>query len=111
MIVSIHREDARGNVYTLMEEQLTVPAGFESDGASVPRFFWRIIFPPGDPKAIRAAFKHDYIYRCLPAGWTRKDTDKIFRRNLLEDGVKRWKANLAYVGLRLFGFASFGRQK
>ena len=57
MLVDIHKEDKRGNVYTMREpgglgivwrgKCFLVPYGFESDGASVPRFFWRLIFPPG----------------------------------------------------------------
>ena len=47
--VEVHQADERGNVFTLLEELhwggITVPAGFESDGASVPRFFWRAVFP------------------------------------------------------------------
>ena len=51
--VLISRSDRQGNVYTLLERltlllpsgSLTVPAGFRSDGASVPRFFWRLVFP------------------------------------------------------------------
>lgn len=50
MKIEVHKSDEMGNVYRLLEpltyENLTVPEGFESDGASVPRFFWRIVFPP-----------------------------------------------------------------
>ena len=77
MLVDIHKSDAMGNVFTLCEPltypdqggstdeagrqprhfeadvRLTVPVGFSSDGASVPRFFWRVVFPPGDQKALR----------------------------------------------------------
>ncbi len=65
MLIDIHTSDEMGNVFTLREELsyggLTVPAGFESDGASVPRFFWRIVFPPGDNRALRAAFLHEWF--------------------------------------------------
>ena len=48
--ITIHQEDERGNVYALRQElryqDLIVPIGYESDGASVPRFFWRYVFPP-----------------------------------------------------------------
>ena len=111
MKVEIHRSDEMGNVYRLLEpltyEDLTVPAGFESDGASVPRFFWRIVFPPGDTKALRAAFLHDYIYRTHPAGWTKAQADDLFRKILIEDGVSRTSAALAYYGVRLFGGSSW----
>ena len=107
MLVDVHISDAMGNVYTLREDLtyggLTVPAGFSSDGASVPRFFWRVVFPPGDTRALRAAFLHDYIYRTHPAGWTKSAADELFRKLLIEDGVSRNSANMAYWGVRLFG--------
>ena len=105
--VEVHRADDRGNVYTLLEDlrwgNITVPAGFESDGASVPRFFWRAVFPPGDSQALRAAFLHDYIYRKKPEGWTRAEADNLFYDVLVIEGVPKWRARLAYWGVRLFG--------
>jgi len=107
MKIDVHQSDEMGNVYTLLEPLtcggLTVPAGFESDGASVPRFFWRIVFPPGDYRALEAAFLHDFIYRTHPEGWTRAQADELFRSLLIENGVPRLSANLAYWGVRLFG--------
>lgn len=109
--IRVHREDERGNVYTLLKPVrwcgLTVPAGFESDGASVPRFFWRLVFPPGDSRALFAAIVHDYIYRTHPKGWTRKEADDTFRSLLLEDGVPAANARRAYWGVRLFGKSSW----
>ena len=109
--IRVHQEDARGNVYTLIKSikwhGLTVPAGFESDGASVPRFFWRYVFPPGDSRAMFAAFIHDFIYRTHPQGWTRKAADEAFRSLLLEDGVSKSRARRAYWGVRLFGGSSW----
>jgi len=109
--VEVHRADDRGNVYTLLEDlrwgNITVPAGFESDGASVPRFFWRLVFPPGDADALRAAILHDYIYREHPAGWTRADADRLFYMILVADGVPKFRALLAYWGVRLFGWRSW----
>ena len=107
MLIDVHKTDEQGNVFTLREDlhykDLTVPAGFSSDGASVPRFFWRIVFPPGDQGAIRAAFLHDWIYRTHPAGWSREAADGLFLNVLLEDCVPKSSAYLAYWGVRLFG--------
>ena len=111
MLVDVHQSDEMGNVYTLREPltcgDLTVPAGFSSDGASVPRFFWRIVFPPGEPGALRAAFLHDFIYRTHPEGWSRAAADELFRKLLIEDGISRTSASLAYWGVRLFGGSSW----
>lgn len=109
--LSVHKEDSRGNVYTLRQElryhDLIVPVGYESDGASVPRFFWRYVFPPGEPRALRAAFLHDYVYREHPQGWTRKKADRMFLEVMLADGMDSCRAKKAYWGVRLFGYRSW----
>ena len=110
--IKIHEEDAKGNVYELMFPPvryagLVVPVGFRSDGASVPRFFWRLVFPPGDTHALKAAFVHDYIYRTHPEGWSRVRADKVFLALLIEGGVPIPRALLAYMGVRLFGRRSW----
>ncbi len=107
MKIEVHQSDEMGNVFTLLEPlicgRITVPAGFKSDGASVPRLFWRIVFPPGDQKALRAAFVHDYLYRTHPEYWDKKTADELFYYMLVNDGVSRFSASLAYWGVRLFG--------
>lgn len=112
MLVDIHKEDDKGNVYTLKERirvrwqgrRLNVPKGFQSDGASVPRIFWRLVFPSSDTTALRAAFCHDYIYRTHPQGWTKAEADQMFYDVLVRDGVPKWRAWLAYMGVKYFGF-------
>lgn len=112
MLISVHQEDNYGNVYTLREplfvdlgsgEPVRVPAGFKSDGASVPRLFWRCVFPPGDSRALRAAFVHDYLYRVPVPGWNRISADRIFLALLIADGMPIGSAVTAYIGIRIFG--------
>ncbi len=113
MLVDILKEDEQGNVYVLREpggltvewhgKSVTVPYEFRSDGASVPRFFWRWVFPPGDTRALRAAFVHDWLYRIHPDGWTKAEADQLFRELLVEDGMPERFARRAYWGVRLFG--------
>ena len=115
MTIDMHRSDDMGNVYTLREpihyRELTVPVGFESDGASVPRFFWRLVFPPGDVQALRAAFLHDFIYRTHPEGWDRAKADDLFYEVLVADGVPKWRAWLAWSGVRLGGASAWNKAK
>jgi hypothetical protein len=112
MLVDIKTTADKGRVFRLMEPlriewrdkpALNIPWGFRSDGASVPRFFWRLVFPKGDEKALRAAFVHDWIYQTHPAGWTKEEADLLFYELLREDGVPTWRAWLAYKGVDLFG--------
>lgn len=115
MIVDIHTPDSNGDFITLMVPEtvifegkiITVPAGFSYDGASVPRFFWRAVFPPVHAKSRRAALFHDYLYRVQPDGWTRGEADELFLALLIEDGTSKCRAALAYYGLRVFGGAAW----
>lgn len=111
LVVRIDADNERGDVYTLIKPVkrygLEIPAGFQSDGASVPRFFWRVVFPPGDVHALAAAFLHDYIYRTHPTGWTRKAADDLFLETLIADGVPKRRAYLAYWGVRIFGASAW----
>ena len=111
----IHRETENGDVLTLLEDLhvtwrgkvLTVPAGFKSDGCSVPRAFWGIVSPNIDPRTLRAAIVHDYIYRSSITGWTRLEADELFYDFMVEDGFPKFKAGMAYYGVRWFGSGSW----
>lgn len=109
--VRIEADAAHGDVYALITPftrcGIAVPAGFRSDGASVPRFFWRAIFPPGDAHALAGAILHDYLYRTHPDGWTRVEADRLFREVIRADGVPARRAWLAWIGVRLFGFLAW----
>lgn len=106
-----HEEDSRGNIFTLLRPVsvcgITVPAGFESDGASVPRLFWGVVFPRDDRQALCAAICHDYIYRTHPAAWKRSDADDAFLFLLEQGGVPWLRRTRAYIGVRLFGAPSW----
>ena len=112
IIFRTHREDTRGNVFKTLfpyrvefgDKRFLIPRYFESDGASVPRLFWRIVFPNSDSHATTAGICHDYIYRKQPADWTRKAADRMFYAMLIEFGVPLHSAFLAYVAVRIFGW-------
>lgn len=83
---------------------VTVPAGFISDGASVPRPLWW--FLPQWGRYSSAAIVHDYLCRSLDEGialgLTRRDADRIFYDGMIECGVNitiRW---LMWVSVRLY---------
>lgn len=80
---------------------LMVPKGFETDGASIPRFAWITTGTPFDPRHLRAAVLHDFNYQC--GKMKRVAADKLFRRMLLEDGVHPYQAGKMYWALRVFG--------
>ena len=116
-VVEIHAPDAEGRVVTLREDlsvvwrgrKVEVPAGFASDGASVPGCCQRLISPPLDWRTLRAALCHDYLYRYGQKRWSRRDADRLFRQLCRQDRLSCWRALLAYWGLRLFGGAVWKR--
>ena len=82
----------------------TIPKGFISDGASIPRFLWSTIGSPFHPPFIPAALYHDYLLS-LPRGllWDKKKIDREFHRLLIANGVSRFRAGLMYQAVRVFG--------
>lgn len=79
----------------------TVPKHFKTDLASIPRPLWAI-YAPNDSRTIPAAILHDYMYR-FKAGVTRKESDDIFYRALIESGTRKRRAIKYYIVVRLFG--------
>jgi hypothetical protein len=95
---------AEAFIYTTAAgEKIFIPAGAESDGASVPRILWRI-FPPFG-KYWRAAVLHDHLYRKTLR--PKAECDNIFREAMLACGVPPAKAWTIYQGVNWFGFLAF----
>lgn len=100
--------------------RLVVPAAFEHDFASVPRVLWTFISPLD---LGLASIYHDRLYqeggrvttlewdpeshawtdRLEP--WSRADADALFARIMREQGVSKLKRRLAYLGVRIAGWA------
>lgn len=115
IIFKTHREDERGNVFTVLYpyrvnyggKSFLIPRGFESDGASVPRLFWRVVFPNSDSHVTTAGICHDCIYRIQPENWTRAEADRMFLAMLIEHGAPLHSAYMAYLAVRLFGWIAW----
>ena len=89
------------------DEVVRVPAGFETDFASVPRFFWRI-FPPWGSYG-KATVIHDYCYRVRPC--SRKRADKIFLEAMKVLGVGYCMRHTMYRAVRMFGGWAWRKNK
>lgn len=119
MKIEVHKATGAGDIITLLEDLtviyngkvLTVPAGFQSDGASVPQFLWDSVSPQIDPRTLRGAVVHDFLYRTTPRNWTRKEADELFYDFIRADGLGWWRAQTAYLGVRLFGAKSWKEQE
>lgn len=71
------------------------------DGASIPRFFWRLIGSPFVGKYRRASVIHD-VY-CKTKVVDSVDLHGLFHEMMLADGVSRWTAFWMWLAVRLFG--------
>lgn len=84
-------------------EYYVLPAGFETDGASIPRWLWWLCGTPLQVPRLYAAIVHDYLYGGGDADATRADADDLYRDLQIALGVPRWKAYVEWAALRLCG--------
>lgn len=85
----------------------TVPAGFQTDFASVPRFFWRVLPPTGDYGF--GAVVHDWLYQSKAV--SKADADLIFLTAMAALGVYQWKRYVMYYAVKLFGCRAYAAQR
>lgn len=85
---------------------LTVPAGFQTDLASIPRLF-RGFIPSAGPYQ-RAAVLHDYVYATRPEGWTRKEADQLFLDAMEAAGVNWITRHTMHAAVRAGGWKGWG---
>lgn len=86
---------------------ITVPAGFKTDLASIPKILWNILPPVGRYDA--AAVVHDYLYQ--HNGVTRAEADAVLREAMEVLGV-RWSQRWAiYAGVRVGGWKTWNRYR
>lgn len=78
-----------------------VPAGYRTDFASVPRFFWRIFPPMG--RYAKAAVVHDYLCDVQPKEYNSKQAAKVFDEAMRLSSVPGWKRRAMYNAVRFFG--------
>ena len=92
---------------TAPEYVITVPAGFITDLASVPRWLWPLIPPHGAHAS--AAVVHDWLYR---TGYTDRPTaDRIFHEAMTVSDVPPLRARIMYTAVRLFGWRQSHRRR
>jgi hypothetical protein len=94
---------------------LTTPKGFITDGASIPRFFWRVIGGPFG-RYRTAAVPHDAAYRGelivthlgrpIPR-LARCTADEWFLDIMRYEGIAPWKRRVMWWAVRHFGGRSW----
>lgn len=80
-----------GSVYT-------VPRGFKTDLASVPRLLWAV-YSPHD-LYLSASVLHDFF--CESSFISRKDGDKLFLEAMKHSNVNWWKRHVVFWAVRIY---------
>ena len=87
----------------LKKYSFTIPKMYCFDGASIPRFFWRIIGSNTDNKFLIPAMVHDYMcenHACIDSD--REFSTKVFDSLLKVSGVKGCKRFLMKNSVGIF---------
>lgn len=88
---------------------ITVPTGFTTDGASIPRCFWNVLGPYGP--YFKAAVIHDWLYSWKSkergVSCTREQADLIFKEAMYNIGVGWVSREIIYRAVQMFGGSSF----
>lgn len=93
----------------LLEPLPPVPAGYVSDGMSIPRLFWRLLSPPVDGRTLGPCIRHDWRYGAGEP--SRAEADRLLREELIGNGYPRRKAWCVWLGVRIGGAKHFNREK
>jgi hypothetical protein len=89
------------------QDQITVPVGFETDFASVPRPFWAIL--PKWGKYGNAAVIHDWLY--WEQGRARPAADAVLLEGMAVLGVSAVVRHTIYTAVRLLGWLAWYRNQ
>ncbi len=91
------------------KETVTVPYGFETDLASVPRIAQGAPGFASTGLSRRPAVLHDFAY--AEGFVSRMAADELFYRALLSEGVHELTARTYYRAVRLFGGAAWEKHR
>lgn len=79
--------------------QLTIPKGYMTDGASIPRAVWTLIGSPYEPEFITAAIVHD---KMCDMGWEVEEMSELFFLLLRDSGVDKVKSELMESAVTIY---------
>jgi hypothetical protein len=100
-------------------QSITVPKGYITDLASIPRFVWTLTGLTPDGLYRGAAVVHDYIYgmkngmgysavvssdKTQVFRLSRQECDKIFRELMEDAGESDWKVKTFFWAVETFGW-------
>ena len=107
----VHRKLLEEIVYHVggaeSKDQIVIPAGFVTDGGTVPRPLWGIVSPWG--KASKPYILHDWLYHTQDR--TRLVSDAILLEAMEVVGVNWFQRWLIYHGVRMGGGSAWKEHK
>lgn len=86
----------------------TIPSGFHTDFASIPRILWTIVGHPAG-KYAQAAVLHDYLYKI--GALDRKQADLLFLEAMEVLKVRYSQRYALYWGVRIGGWAAWNSHR
>jgi hypothetical protein len=92
---------------TDQEDIISVPEGFRTDFASVPRIFWPIVSPIDE--YAKAAVLHDWLYN--QGEFSRKKCDDIFDEAMKVLNTPKWKRIVVYYAVRWFAMFAWNNAR
>lgn len=81
--------------------EIAVDVDFVFDGASIPRWLWRVCGHPLSIPRVAAALAHDWLYAAQVCD--RELADDIYRAICRQVGIGGFAAGVEYYALRWFG--------
>lgn len=91
----------------ILNDTICVPAGFETDFASVPRV--PIAYTAFGDRAHRESVIHDWLY--FNGEVSRATADKVFLEAMKARGKKLWIRTAMYWGVRMGGWAAWNAHR
>jgi len=89
------------NDFSYIDKELgliTIPVGFATDFASIPKMFWSTFGAPSNYAP--SATIHDYV--CRNKIFERNECDKVFYRAMIDSDVNYTTAVIFYAAVRLY---------
>jgi len=109
----ILKEDLRFYIYFAgqrLPELYTIPAGFESNGFTIPMIF-KPFFSNFDV-GVENAIAHDFLYSELRTfDMQRRDADMAFYSGLRNSSLEVWKAKAFYIAVLICGGSKWRKKK
>lgn len=109
-MLKVHNVDLKRRPFELVHaiafttaagRMISVPAGYRTDFASVPRFFRRLVSPVG--RHGKAAIVHDWLCDERPHSCDHRTAANIFNEAMIALGVKSFRRKLMVAAVKLAG--------